>query len=117
MAKPAPPPPNTELAYGMRQVGNGKWEAFRVRVPVSAIEPLSPIHKVALTEMRWANGKVPDTSVPDHMLLTKPAKVLGEVKTGKWVEHRGERLELALARMQETQRHEQVLKLGKRKTA
>lgn len=112
MAKPEQP---TELAYGMRQVGNGKWEAFRVRVPLSALEPLSPIHKVALTEMRWVSGRVPDTSQPDHQLATKAAKVLGEVRTGKWLEKRGERLELALARMQETQRHEQVLKLGKRK--
>lgn len=112
MAKPEQP---TELAYGMRQVGNGKWEAFRVRVPLAAIEPLSPIHRVALTEMRWADGRVPDPKQPDHQLATKAAKVLGEVKTGKWAEHRGERLELALARMRETQRHEQVLKLGKRK--
>jgi hypothetical protein len=99
VAKPTNEP--TVYAYGMRAVGNGKWEAFEVSVPVSTTKPLSPVHKEAVKEAKWIQSRVPDTSVPDHLLQTVPKLVLGEVETGKWKEMRGERRDHARARLLE----------------
>lgn len=108
----------TVLAYGMREVGNGKWEAFRARVPLAAIEPISPVHRVALKESRWHDAQVPDPKQTDaEAPRTITRRVMGEVENGKYATVRGERMELALSRMQEAQRLEQVLKLPSRKKA
>jgi hypothetical protein len=114
------PEAQTVLAYGMREVSHGKWEAFRVRVPVSQTESLTPIHRVALTETKWVTGQVPDHREPDNpramvnkkILADVPVKdALGRLKYGP--EKRGERMELAERRMREAQRLEQQLGLRK----
>lgn len=102
MAKPEQP---TVFAYGMREVGNGKWEAFRARVPVSSLEALTPVHKTALKDSKWHTNTVPDpkaTDVEAPRTILRP--VLGEVETGKFETKRGEREDLALSRFHEAER-------------
>lgn len=103
MAKPDNTP--SVYAYGMREVGNGKWEAFRVRVPVERVEALTPAHRLALKDSKWHDAQVPDPQrTENEPLKTVTKRVLGEVETGKHQTMRGEREDLALSRFHEAER-------------